>query len=189
MERSKVLFVDDELPVLDSLKRLLRNESFEQIFTTSPEEALTILADRNIDVLVSDLLMADMNGLVLLEKVKEISPRTVRIVLSGHAQIPMILSAINRGEVFRFITKPWRVNQEAKDLILQALEYAELLKHRGNFCFEEKDAVNLVESADTPVVLCGPSGSVLAASPSSRHIGNNGKKIHENGTGPFLIWE
>lgn len=121
---NKVLFVDDQEEVLLLLEKTLKDENYTKIFANSAAEALDILKDDQIDVIVTDMVMPQMNGLQLLKIIKEKYPYVVRVVLSGFSQVPSILSAINSGDIYRFLTKPWRVNEESKQIIRDALEYS-----------------------------------------------------------------
>ena len=82
--------------------------------------------DEEIQVIVTDMRMPEMSGLELLRVIKEKYAHIVRIVLSGHAQIDSVLDSINKGEVYRFILKPWDLEGELKATIRQAIEYYEL---------------------------------------------------------------
>ncbi len=104
---NRVLFVDDEVAILKSLKRLFLDDSFEVLTSTSPLEALKILQEKEIPVVVSDQRMPEMTGTDFLQKVKEGWPDTVRMVLTGYADLEAALAAINQGNVYRFINKPW----------------------------------------------------------------------------------
>ncbi len=124
-----VLFVDDEERVLTSLKRALMDEPYNQLFAVSGTEALEIINQQDVHVIVSDMRMPEMDGLQLLKIVKEKRPNIIRTVLSGYADIDMLRGVINRGEIYRFITKPWST-EELKCVIMQALEYYELFGER-----------------------------------------------------------
>lgn len=102
-----VLFVDDEENILRSIGRVFSENDFRMLTAGSAEEALHLVRKENIAVLVSDNLMPGMRGVELLSKVKEISPDTVKILMTAHADLPTAIDAINKGEVFRFIVKPW----------------------------------------------------------------------------------
>lgn len=118
-----VLFVDDEALILNSLKRGLANEEYKQFFATSGAEALKILAENEICVLVTDMRMPGMSGLDLLKEAKTKYPDLVKIVLSGYTQLPQILVTINQGDIFRFITKPWDLENEFKGIIREAVDF------------------------------------------------------------------
>lgn len=102
-----ILFIDDEENVLHAIKRLLHHESYRVFITTNPEKALSLIAEHNIGVVVSDYKMPNINGLEFLSQVAEIFPNTVRMILSGYADSEVVISAINQGSVFRILTKPW----------------------------------------------------------------------------------
>jgi response regulator RpfG family c-di-GMP phosphodiesterase len=105
-----ILFVDDEANILSSLNRLFRPLGY-QIFTAdSGAKGLEILQQHSIDLVVSDMRMPEMNGAQFLEKVRERSPDTVRILLTGYAEIGATIDAINKGQIYRYISKPWEDN-------------------------------------------------------------------------------
>ena len=116
--RANLLCVDDEPGILRSLRRLLRGEDFNVITASSGLEALEVLAEQPVQVMVADPRMPDMSGIELIERVKHEHPHVVRVVLSGFADIATILSAINRGEVFRYLGKPWN-DEELKTMLRQ----------------------------------------------------------------------
>ena len=112
----KILCVDDEVNILLSLQRQLRKQ-FQLESALGPEQALaTIERDGPYAVVVSDLQMPGMNGLQLLAKVREISPETVRIMLTGQADMDTAIAAVNQGNIFRFLTKPCSAEELAGTL-------------------------------------------------------------------------
>ncbi len=123
MEKKTVLFVDDEEKILNSLKRGLLDEPYNSLFANSGEEALEILKENDVHVLVTDMRMPEMSGLELLKIVKEDYPHIVRVVLSGYTQITTLLTAINQGEIYKYITKPWKLEGEFKPAIREAIDY------------------------------------------------------------------
>lgn len=106
MNNINILFVDDEKFTLHSLDRLLRKESFNTFFAESGSEALEMITQNDIHIIVSDMKMPQMDGLTLLRKIKESNPEIIRLVLSAFTQTVQLLPCINSGEIFRFITKP-----------------------------------------------------------------------------------
>ncbi len=102
-----LLVVDDEPDVVDALRRALRDSRYEVLGCTRPLEALELLGRRRVDLVISDLDMPEMHGLELLRRVRAAHPGTLRIVLTGRASLESALSAINQGEVHRYLTKPW----------------------------------------------------------------------------------
>ena len=125
MENPTVLFVDDEMRLLQSLRRGLMDEPYRCLFANSGAEALEKLARNEVHVVVTDMKMPEMNGLELLRQVRELYPNIVRMVLSGYTQITTLLTAINEGHIYKFITKPWKLEEEFIPTIRQALEYYE----------------------------------------------------------------
>jgi DNA-binding NtrC family response regulator len=125
MESKTVLFVDDEERLLSSLKRGLIDESYKCLFANSGAQALELLSKNTVQVIVTDMRMPEMNGLELLCKVREKYPDIIRIVLSGYTQITTLLTAINEGHIYKYITKPWKLEEEFKPQIRAALEYYE----------------------------------------------------------------
>jgi YesN/AraC family two-component response regulator len=113
MEQKKtVLFVDDEVRILRSIKRIVFDKEFESLFANSGPEALEMLKEHDVQVLVTDMRMPEMTGLELLRAVKMEYPFIARIVLSGYTQVTTLLTAINQGEIMRYIIKPWENEEE-----------------------------------------------------------------------------
>lgn len=126
MNRGKVLFVDDEENILNALRRGLIDADYECFFVGNGVEALEIIKNNVISVIVTDMRMPKMDGLTLLKEVKAISPDTVKIVLSGYTQLQQMLATINQVDIFKFITKPWNMDEEFRIVIDQALDYYNL---------------------------------------------------------------
>jgi response regulator RpfG family c-di-GMP phosphodiesterase len=106
-KRESVLFVDDERHILSSLKRLVKPLKLECHIAESGPEALEIMAEHNIDLIVSDMRMPEMDGATFLTEAKKIQPDTARILLTGYADIESTIKALNKGEISRYISKPW----------------------------------------------------------------------------------
>ncbi len=121
-----VLFVDDEQSILSSLKRALRKEPYTSMFADNAAEALKIVSEQAVNVVISDQRMPDMDGTDFLQQVKEINPFTVRAILSGYVNADVVVESINKGEVYRFIPKPWELDN-LKDAINQCLKHNEVL--------------------------------------------------------------
>jgi DNA-binding NtrC family response regulator len=136
MEKRTVLFVDDEEKILTSLERGLLDESYRTLFANSGKKALEILEKKEVHVIVTDMRMPEMSGLELLKIVREKYPHIVRMVLSGYTQITTLLTAINQGEIFKFITKPWKLEEEFKSAVQQAIDYYNLQAERDELLAE-----------------------------------------------------
>ncbi|MHC8357699.1 HD domain-containing phosphohydrolase [Pseudomonas sp. LB3P81] len=105
--KPKVLLVDDEESILNSLGRLLRGQPYDVLLATSGAEALQIMAKVPINLVMSDIRMPNMDGATLLARIHERYPDTVRIMLTGYADPSAIIKAINDGQIHRYISKPW----------------------------------------------------------------------------------
>ncbi len=140
MEESEgaILFVDDEENILKSIRRSLMDEPYEIFLANSGQQALEILENNKISVIVTDMRMPGMNGLELLEIVKKKYPDIVRIVLTGYAQVSTLIAAINSGQIYRYLVKPWKLEAEFKPALKQALEHYRLMKERNRIIKELK---------------------------------------------------
>ena len=125
-EPTRILCIDDEQNVLRSLTRLFLDDPYEILTAPSGAEGLLIL-DRcgNVPVVVSDYRMPGMNGVEFLSEVRKRWPETVRIVLSGYADTGAIVSAINEGQIYRFVAKPWN-DDELRVTVANAIERYDL---------------------------------------------------------------
>lgn len=104
--KDKVLFVDDEPNVLDGYRRMLRQE-FSLETAVGGEQGLAIISGRGpFALVISDMRMPGMDGVQFLSRVMQASPDTVRMVLTGHADLDAVMHAVNEGNIFRFLTKP-----------------------------------------------------------------------------------
>jgi putative nucleotidyltransferase with HDIG domain len=123
--RHTVLFVDDEVNILKALQRLLRQEDMNVICASRGPEALEILEKTEAQVVVTDQRMPEMSGVDLLSSVRERYPDIVRMMLTGYTEMNVAVEAINRGEIYRLITKPWN-DDELRATIRQAFEQSDL---------------------------------------------------------------
>ncbi len=119
--KDSILLVDDEPDVLASIKRALIDEGCEIYLVGSGVEGLDILKKYKVKVIISDEMMPEMTGSEFLSIVKVQYPETIRIILTGQADIKSAMRAINKGEIYRFLTKPWN-DIELKLTIMSALE-------------------------------------------------------------------
>jgi diguanylate cyclase (GGDEF)-like protein/PAS domain S-box-containing protein len=120
-----LLLVDDEAGILNALKRLLRREGYRILTTTDPAEGLQLLAMNDVQVVISDQRMPQMSGTEFLTRVKELHPNTIRMVLSGYTDLKSITDAINRGAIWRFLTKPWE-DEALRKLVREAFREYDL---------------------------------------------------------------
>jgi len=125
MKQYTLLFVDDEVNILNSLRRVFRKEGYRLLTADNPFSALELMREENVDLILSDYRMKEMDGVTFLKETIKIQPDAMRIILSGYVESHVIISAINDGGVYKFITKPWDDNLLRIE-IRQALERYEL---------------------------------------------------------------
>ena len=123
----KLLFVDDEEKVQLALKRLFFSDKYEIYTASSGQEALKIIKDTSIDLIISDQRMPGMTGVDFFIESINIIPDAIRIILTGYADMDAAIGAINKGNVYKFIMKPWE-NDDLKLSVEKALEHYELIK-------------------------------------------------------------
>lgn len=115
-----VLFVDDEENIIHSVERLFREKDITFRSALSARAALSIVQEETVAVIVSDNLMPGMSGIEMLCRVRDISPATVKVLMTAHADLATAVEAINRSEIFRFVLKPW-VNSEFTWVVQESL--------------------------------------------------------------------
>jgi two-component system NtrC family sensor kinase len=156
-EQHIVMLVDDEPNILTSLQRLLRKEGYQIVTSASGPEGLALLEQLSQDgrvasVVVSDFRMPTMNGVEFLSRVRERYPETVRLVLSGFADADTIQSAINQGQVYKFVAKPWD-DEDLRVIIHSSVKRYEVVKKarailgRANALHKEAERVGLTLGA------------------------------------------
>jgi CheY-like chemotaxis protein len=151
-----VLIVDDEASILGALKRVLHEEPYRVLTTTDPMEALHLLATHSVQMVISDQRMPEMTGTELLLQVKMLYPDVVRVILTGYTDEEAIMAAINDGQVYKFLFKPW--NTEALKLELyHALRYnAALTANRAN-----QESQEVVEQLPAPLLVIDPADRLM----------------------------
>jgi response regulator RpfG family c-di-GMP phosphodiesterase len=123
-----ILIVDDEPVVLTALKFTLEREGFHIVACNSPLKALTILAERDFAVIISDQRMPEMLGLDFLVESRRLRPHASRILITAVLALPTIVDAINKGEIFRFVAKPW-LREELVATVRNAVQRHDLVTH------------------------------------------------------------
>jgi response regulator RpfG family c-di-GMP phosphodiesterase len=116
-----ILCVDDEPNILSSLKRALRNPNYRVLTAPDGAQALELMEREPAELVISDMRMPGMSGAQLLGKIRERWPRTMRILLTGYADVTSTIAAINEGQIYRYVNKPWD-DGELQVTVAQALE-------------------------------------------------------------------
>jgi response regulator RpfG family c-di-GMP phosphodiesterase len=130
-----LLLVDDEPNIINALKRTLRRDGYSIFTANSAADGFDLLAEHKIGVIVSDQRMPHMTGVEFLRKVKELYPRTLRVVLSGYTDLESVTSAINEGAIYRFMTKPWD-EEQIRNNIREAFEHYEMEQRNQQLTLE-----------------------------------------------------
>lgn len=119
---SQILCVDDEPSILRALSWVLK-KNYEVTTATCGTEALEIFGKKDFDVIISDQRMPGMMGAEVLQKARDINPRSMRILLTGYSDMDAIIDSVNEGEIYRFLNKPWRI-PELQKVVREATEIA-----------------------------------------------------------------
>ncbi len=120
-EQPALLVIDDEPNMTRALKRLLRRDGYRVLTINDPREAFDLLAMNDVHVILSDQRMPEMTGTELLSRIKDLYPDVVRIILSGYTELKTITEAVNKGWIYKFVTKPWD-DDELRAQIREAFE-------------------------------------------------------------------
>jgi diguanylate cyclase (GGDEF)-like protein len=134
-----LLLVDDEEAIGAALERLLRRDGYTILRAASGQQGLDVLAQHEVGVVISDQRMPGMSGVDFLTRVKARYPQTVRIVLSGYADIESVTAAINQGAIYKFFNKPWD-NATLRADVLEAFARYELQREKARLMQEIKEA-------------------------------------------------
>ena len=126
----KVLYLDDEENNLIAFKALFRRE-FDIFTTTSPQEAVAYLNANEVPIILSDQKMPELSGVEFFELTLNDFPNAVRILVTGYADIEAVIDAINRGQVYRYVAKPWNEN-DLRVCLLNAAERYEMNIHSSD---------------------------------------------------------
>ncbi len=126
-EKSVVMIVDDEEMVLMSIRSFLNLETLYEVLTfTSPLEVLDHFAQNEVDLVISDYLMPEMDGISFLGKLRELKPDVPRIILTGYADKENAIKAINEVGLYQYIEKPWN-NEDLQIILRNGLEKKQLM--------------------------------------------------------------
>ena len=126
-----LLYVDDEVNLLAAIRRAMRQSGYRVLVASNAREAFEILATTEVGVIVCDQRMRGMSGTEFLARVKQMYPLAVRMVLSGYTDLQSVTDAVNRGAIFKFLTKPW-VDTELDEAVREAFAEFEAKRLHGN---------------------------------------------------------
>src|SRR5215217_8181973 len=135
--RHTILVVDDEPDVVKSVKDLLRLD-YNVLGATTPEAGMKLLEENAVDVVMTDQRMPETTGVEFLRHIKGPHPEATRLLFTGYADIRAVIDAINQGNVYRYITKPWDP-EELQAVIREAAERYDLIAERKRLMEELKN--------------------------------------------------
>jgi response regulator RpfG family c-di-GMP phosphodiesterase len=115
--------------VLYALERLFRREGYNILLAHTPSQALEMMACNEVQVVISDQRMAEMHGTEFMARARELHPNTVRMILSGYADMASVKDAVNRGAVYKYLSKPWD-DEELRSAVREAFQRAETTDNR-----------------------------------------------------------
>lgn len=124
----KILVVDDE-PINIRLLERIFNRQYQVLCAFSGQEALELLKQHDVALIISDQRMPEMSGIEFLKLAAEMRPRVIRIIISGYSDVNVLTEAINSGIIYRFISKPWN-NEDLQQTVSRALEHYEIIKRQ-----------------------------------------------------------
>lgn len=161
----KLLCVDDEQFILSALQRLFKTQ-YEVLTAGSGQAAMKLLESTPVDVVISDQRMPGMTGVDLFKHIRETAPSTMRVLLTGYADLPATIEAVNSGEVFRYVTKPWN-NDSLRMTVALAMRAAQ----RTSSLLPPPAANGLEIRASTPAAQETAAPARPAPAPSGATVG------------------
>jgi len=150
MFAAAVLIVDDEPNICQALRRAMHREPYEVLSAASADEAMKLLSERDIDVVIADENMPGLKGNMLLARIRNQWPDVVRMMLTGDARLETVVSAVNRGEIFRFFIKP---ANEAEIIVSvrEAMKIRALKRETGRLLATVRKQGETLRAVSTPV--------------------------------------
>ena len=145
--RHSLLIVDDEEFVRNALARALRSEDFDIRTADGPRAGWEMLAERPADIILSDYKMPRMTGLEFLQRVREEFPDTIRVMLTGHADVETVIQAVNNSEIYRFLTKPWQ-DDELKLVLRLAAAHLDTMRENRRLLDVVRKQAELLRSVE-----------------------------------------
>jgi len=193
--RPVVLCVDDETAVLNALRRVFLDESWEMLFASSGEDGLHLVASHDVDLVLADFRMPGMDGVEFLKRVRSLRPRCLRVVLSGYADIGLIVAALNDGQIYKFLSKPWndddlrhqvrnfldhqRLDHENRRLTAELVELNLRLSQKVEASSRTVDFARFaMEAVPVPLVGVDGRGEIIVANAEARRLLRSGATAH-----------
>ena len=171
-----LLFVDDEQSILNSMRRLFRNDNYKILLATSGAEGLEVLKENEVSVIISDQRMPGMTGSQFLAQSKFEAPHAIRILLTGYSDIEDAVQSINEGQIFRYLNKPWD-EMDLNHTVLQALVFHDLSR-RNEVLANDLKSKNQALQIEVET-LQGGSGTGPAATADLQRLQNENVQLRQ----------
>ncbi|MCG8425488.1 MAG: sigma-54 dependent transcriptional regulator [Proteobacteria bacterium] len=165
LKKHPILVVDDERDNLDAF-RFNFKRTFHILSAESGEEALELLRENDVAVIITDQRMPRMTGLEMLHEAAQIRPEAIRVILTAYTDVEVLVDAINRGEIYRYITKPWDA-KEVRGIITQALERFALQRENLRLMAQLEQYTGYL---DREIHGAFDFGNIIGASPALREV-------------------
>lgn len=146
--QTAVLIVDDEDSVRSALRRTLRGEPYEILEASDGEQGLAVLRQRSVDIVISDHAMPNMTGLEFLRIARMVRPDSLRIILTGQADLEMCVRAINEDAIYRFLLKPWD-QLDLKVMLRLAMRHLEAERRNAKLLALVRKQAQFLEKLET----------------------------------------
>lgn len=127
-----ILIIDDDIQIVNSIKRVLHHHRYRVEYTTTPEHSFEMLLNNDFDIVICDQRMPGTSGIEILKFVKKFLPETVRILMTGYTDIDIVVTAINEGNIYKYISKPWD-NEKLIEIVENSISYKEDKKKKEEF--------------------------------------------------------
>ncbi len=160
-----LLLVDDEQNIISSLVRLLRRDGYNILRANSGKEGLQLLLQNKVGVIITDQRMPEMTGVEFLSQVKELYPDTMRIVLTGYTELSSVTDAINRGAVYRFLTKPCE-DELLRSNVDEAFRLYEMKMENARLHSELQLAAHVFVNSAEAIVITDSNNNILRVNQS-----------------------
>jgi putative two-component system response regulator len=134
-----ILVIDDEMQIINSIRRVLNDSKYRVEYTTTPEDAYEILLSNDFDLVLCDQRMPGTAGVEILKFIKKFLPDTVRILITGYSDINAVVSAVNEGSIFKYVSKPWD-NEKLLEVVESAIAYREEKKRKEEVYIQQWEA-------------------------------------------------
>lgn len=130
--QAKILLIDDDISIINALKRVLKNKGYEIFDTTDPNDAMDIIGSEDLDLIICDQQLPGSSGIDILKYSIKTVPDAIRILITGYVDVNVAIAAINEGSIFRYISKPWK-NEELLGIVAEAIQKKKESDMRRNY--------------------------------------------------------